>query len=73
VPFVFFDERFTTKEAKRLMQDSELSFAKRKKRVDQLAAHLILNNYLENRRAQEEWERRQGSQNEALDDGPDTL
>lgn len=72
LPYAFFDERFTTKEAKRLMQDSELSFAKRKKRVDRLAAHLILNNYLENRHAQKEWEDREVSQNEALDDGPTT-
>lgn len=49
-PSVFQDERFTTAEAKRLLADSGLTFAQRKKRVDRLAAHLILEHFLESRR-----------------------
>ncbi|MFO1065121.1 MAG: Holliday junction resolvase RuvX [Pirellulales bacterium] len=52
-PCVFQDERFTTAEAKRLLVDTGLSFAQRKKRIDRLAAHLILEHYLESRRNRE--------------------
>ena len=50
VPCVFQDERFTTAEAQRLLRDAGLNHEQRKKRVDRLAAHLILDHFLESRR-----------------------
>lgn len=50
VPCVFQDERFTTAEAKRLLKEAGLNHFQRKKRVDRLAAHLILDHFLESRR-----------------------
>ena len=50
-PVALFDERFTTAEARRLLQQAELSHAKRKKRLDRVAAHLILTHFLESRRS----------------------
>lgn len=50
VPFVFQDERFTTAQAQRLLRAAGLNHQQRKKRVDRLAAHLILEHYLESRR-----------------------
>ncbi|MGN6133069.1 MAG: Holliday junction resolvase RuvX [Aureliella sp.] len=50
VPCVFQDERFTTAEAQRLLREAGLNHAQRKKRVDRLAAHLILEHFLESRR-----------------------
>ena len=61
-PFVFFDERFTTAEARQLLQSSTLSPGKRKERLDELAAHLILSHFLTS-------QQHRVSQNEALDDG----
>jgi len=49
VPSLFQDERFTTAEAQRLMKAAGLKHAQRKKRVDRLAAHLILEHFLESR------------------------
>ncbi len=49
-PCVFQDERFTTAEAQRLLRAAGLNHEQRKKRVDRLAAHLILEHYLESRR-----------------------
>ncbi len=46
-----YDERFTTAEARRLLQETTLSAAKNKKRLDGLAAHLILSHFLDSRRA----------------------
>lgn len=63
LPFALFDERFTTAEARYLLRDAVLSPAKKKKQLDRLAAHLILNGFLESRRAGV-------SHNEALDDAP---
>jgi putative Holliday junction resolvase len=48
---VFQDERFTTAEAQRLLREAGLNHAQRKKRVDRLAAHLILEHFLESRRS----------------------
>lgn len=62
-PVVFFDERFTTAEARRLLGETNLSPQKRKNRLDQLAAQLILSHYLE-------CSENLASQNEALDGGP---
>lgn len=50
VPCVFQDERFTTAEANRLLREAGLNHEQRKKRVDRLAAHLILEHFLESRR-----------------------
>jgi putative Holliday junction resolvase len=47
VPVVYVDERYTTKQAEALLQDAQLTSAKRKKRRDKLAAQLILTAYLE--------------------------
>lgn len=49
-PCVFQDERFTTAEAKRLLKEAGLNHFQRKKRIDRLAAHLILEHFLESRR-----------------------
>ncbi|HUP79335.1 MAG TPA: Holliday junction resolvase RuvX [Pirellula sp.] len=46
-PVRFIDERYTTALANRLLRDAELTNKKRKKRVDKIAAHLILETYLE--------------------------
>ena len=61
LPFAMFDERFTTAEARNMLRDTPLSPEKKKRQLDRLAAHLILNGFLESRRASI-------SQNEALDD-----
>lgn len=50
LPIALFDERFTTAEARRLLQATELSSHQKKKRVDGLAAHLILTHFLDSRR-----------------------
>ena len=54
VPVVFFDERFSTAEAERLLAAGSLSSAKRKKRIDRLAAQIILAAYLESDQAGQE-------------------
>ncbi len=48
-PFVFFDERFTTAQARQMMRVSGLSPQRKKKAIDRIAAHLILSNFLESR------------------------
>lgn len=45
----FFDERFTTRHAQELLQEAQLSKKKRKRRLDMLAAQLMLSAYLESR------------------------
>jgi putative Holliday junction resolvase len=47
VPVEMFDERFTTQEAEQHLQDAGLTKARRKKRLDMLAAQLMLTAYLE--------------------------
>jgi len=47
VPVAFFDERFTTVEAERLLADAKLTKARRKARLDMLAAQILLTAYLE--------------------------
>ena len=44
------DERLTTRQADRAMLEGDLSRGKRKKRVDRLAAQLLLQSYLDARR-----------------------
>lgn len=46
-PFEFWDERFSTKEAMRYMSNTSLSGSKKKKKVDALAAQIMLQNYLD--------------------------
>lgn len=50
-PVEMFDERLTTKEATRLMISQGLSRERRKEKSDELAAVLILQNYLEHHRS----------------------
>jgi putative holliday junction resolvase len=47
IPFRFFDERFTSSLANRILGPAELTRAKKKKTIDRVAAHLILEGYLE--------------------------
>ncbi len=49
-PVVYWDERLTSAEAERIMRDDGASLERRKKAIDQLAAILLLESYLENRR-----------------------
>jgi putative Holliday junction resolvase len=49
LPVAMFDERFTSAEARRLLEAAPMSGQKKKQRLDQLAAHLILTHYLESR------------------------
>lgn len=46
LPVALFDERFTTAEARRLLNETALSAKKRRQRLDGMAAHLILSHYL---------------------------
>ncbi|MBU4272753.1 MAG: Holliday junction resolvase RuvX [Planctomycetes bacterium] len=48
VPIEYFDERLTSHEAERLLIDAELTHKRRKKRLDMLAAQIILRGYLQN-------------------------
>ena len=47
VPIEFFDERFTSHEAEQLLLGAELTKKRRKKRMDMLAAQIMLTAYLE--------------------------
>ncbi len=47
LPIRFFDERYTTKLANRLLGEAELTNKQRKRRIDRVAAHLILEHFLE--------------------------
>lgn len=71
LPHVLYDERFTSREARRLLQGSEMSSKKKKMRIDRIAAHLILTHYLDSR---SNWEGISQSQSNsrALDDGGPT-
>jgi putative Holliday junction resolvase len=63
VPVVFFDERFTSTEAENLLLGADLTKKRRKKRLDMLAAQIMLTAYLESSNL--------GRQNPgALDDAP---
>ncbi len=50
VPVSSWDERLTTVAAQRLLIEADLTRAKRKKKVDKLAAALILQGYLDSRK-----------------------
>ncbi len=47
VPVDFFDERFTSIEAENLLLDADMTSKRRKKRIDMLAAQIMLSAYLE--------------------------
>ena len=49
LPIEFFDERLTSHEAEQLLRDADLSRKSRKKRLDMLAARIILQGYLDSR------------------------
>ncbi len=50
VPVEFFDERFTSVEAEQMLLAADLTRKRRKKRMDMLAAQIMLSAYLETRR-----------------------
>ncbi|GIV98420.1 MAG: putative pre-16S rRNA nuclease [Herpetosiphonaceae bacterium] len=50
VPIVFFDERFSSAEAERRMLEAGLRRERRKQRIDEIAAVVILQDYLESLR-----------------------
>ncbi len=52
LPVVLWDERLTTVAAQKTLLEADLSRKKRKKVVDQLAAVLILQNYLDSQKKQ---------------------
>ena len=52
LPVYLFDERLTSVEANRVLRESEMSIRRRAEVVDQLAAVLILQAFLEFRRSQ---------------------
>ena len=47
VPVEFFDERFTTSQAEQFLCDANLTSKRRKRRLDMVAAQIILSSYLE--------------------------
>jgi len=47
VPVVFWDERFSTVQAERILIEADLSRKKRKRQVDKIAAAIILQGYLD--------------------------
>jgi putative Holliday junction resolvase len=49
VPVEFFDERFTSHEAEEILLSAKLTQKRRKKRLDMLAAQIILRGFLEQR------------------------
>ena len=49
LPVVFVDERYTTAQAREVLNQSQLSGKKRKAQLDKLAAHILLATYLEQR------------------------
>ena len=50
LPLVYWDERLTSAEAERMLRAGGASLEQRKKAVDRMAATLLLESYLENRR-----------------------
>jgi len=51
VPVEYFDERFTSTEAERYLLDARMTNKSRKKRLDMIAAQIMLSAYLESRSA----------------------
>ncbi len=58
LPCRFFDERFSSQHANRLLAEAEFTRKKKKNRIDRVAAHLILEAFLESNRpsAQDSWQ-----------------
>ena len=54
VPVTFYDERYTTAQAEQLLNPAELTRKRRKKRLDMVAAQIILTSYLESASQQTE-------------------
>lgn len=52
VPVVFFDERFTSVEAEQMLLDADMTRKRRKRRLDMLAAQILLSGYLEQSQAE---------------------
>ncbi len=50
LPIEYFDERYTTADAERLLQSANLTRKQRKARLDKLAAQFMLTAYLESKR-----------------------
>ncbi len=50
IPIVFWDERLTTKQALQILHDQKIDGRKKKKLKDQVAATIILSDYLESER-----------------------
>ena len=50
LPVVFWDERLTTRQALRILHQQKMNGRKKKKLKDQVAATIILSNYLESER-----------------------
>lgn len=68
LPCCFYDERFSTREARRLLQDSGLGHQKKKSRLDRLAAHLILSHFLDSRSCRSATEIPESSSTHPLED-----
>jgi len=54
IPVILWDERLSTKEAEDIMIKADVSRKKRRKVIDKLAAQVILQNYLDSERTQNE-------------------
>ncbi|MEK6234971.1 MAG: Holliday junction resolvase RuvX [Planctomycetales bacterium] len=54
IPVVFFDERFTTREAEQLLIDAKVPKKKRKDKLDMLAAQIMLQAYLDSDHPEEQ-------------------
>lgn len=50
IPVILFDERLSTAAAERVLKEAKVSFSKRKKVRDKLAATVILQNYLDSQK-----------------------
>lgn len=53
IPIILWDERLSTKQAESILLEANLSRKKRKKVIDQLAASIILQNYLDTKENKE--------------------
>lgn len=62
VPVEFYDERFTSHEAEQALLDAQMTKKRRKRRLDMLAAQILLSAYLESAGS--------GGEPGALDDSP---
>lgn len=56
IPIHLFDERLTTAEAERIMIEMGLKAEQRRARIDEMAATIILRDYLDSRRAPRHWD-----------------